>query len=75
MKTLNVREAREAIGRLDDLLSQEGEITITRHGRAIARVVPVGRKRTVPSNRDLRASLPRMRVGSEILIRKDRDGR
>ena len=75
MKQLTIREAREALSHLDRLLAVEGELTITRRGEPIARVLPVGKRRTIPSHRDLRESMPRMRKGSEKLIREDRDGR
>ena len=53
----------------------EGEVTITRRGEAIARMVQVGRKRPIPSHRDLREKMARMRIGSEKLVRQDRDAR
>jgi antitoxin (DNA-binding transcriptional repressor) of toxin-antitoxin stability system len=75
MKQLTIREAREALSHLDRILAVEGELTITRRGEPIARVWPVGHTRAVPSHRDLRKSMPKMRKGSEKLIREDRDGR
>jgi antitoxin (DNA-binding transcriptional repressor) of toxin-antitoxin stability system len=38
MRTLSVREARQAISRLDRLLMQEDELIITRHGKPVARL-------------------------------------
>ena len=75
MKKLNIREARLSLGNLDVLLAQEGELTITRRGEDIARVMSIGRKRPMPSHAGLRRSMPRMRKGSEQLIREDRDRR
>ncbi len=75
MKKLTIRETRQALSHLDRLLAAEGEVTITRRGEAIARVVALGKKRTIPSHRDLREKMPRMRRGSEKLIREDRDAR
>ena len=76
MKKLTIREARQALSHLDRLLAVEGELTITRRGEPIARVVPVKeRKRAIPSHRDLRSSMARMRKGSEKLVREDRDAR
>lgn len=75
MKQLTIREAREALSHLDRLLAVEGELTITRRGEPIARVLPVRKRRAIPSHRDLRESMPRMRKASEKLIREDRDGR
>jgi antitoxin (DNA-binding transcriptional repressor) of toxin-antitoxin stability system len=75
MKKLNIREARLSLGNLDVLLAQEGELTITRRGEDIARVMPIGRRRPMPSHAGLRRNMPRMRKGSEQLVREDRDGR
>jgi antitoxin (DNA-binding transcriptional repressor) of toxin-antitoxin stability system len=75
MKKLNIRQARQVLSHLDQLLAAEGEVTITRRGQAIARVLQIGRKRPIPSHRDLREKMPLMRKGSEKLIRADRDAR
>jgi hypothetical protein len=42
---------------------------------AIARIVGLEKKRAIPSHRDLREKMPRMRRGSEKLIREDRNAR
>ena len=75
MKELNIRQARQALSQLDRLLTAEGEITITRRGKAVARVISVRKKRPMPSHKDLRMEMPRLRKGSERLIREDRDSR
>ncbi len=75
MKTLSIREARQALSDLERLLAAEGELTITRRGKPVARVIPVSGPRPMPSHRALRASMPRLRTGSEHLVRRDRDGR
>ncbi len=75
MKKLTIREARQALTHLDRLLAAEGEVAITRRGEAIARVMPLGKPRPIPSHAALRAKMPRLRKGSEKLIREDRDGR
>jgi len=75
MKKLTIREARKSLSNLEHLLEVEGEVMITRRGEAIARVVQIGRRRAIPSHRDLREGMPRMRKGSEKLIREDRDRR
>jgi prevent-host-death family protein len=75
MKKLTIREARQSLSHLDRLLETEGELTITRRGKAVARVVSVGRKREIPSHKSLRESMPRMKRGSERLVREDRDAR
>jgi antitoxin (DNA-binding transcriptional repressor) of toxin-antitoxin stability system len=75
MKQLTVREIRSKLPRLDELLSREGEIVITRWGKPIARVLPVRSVRRMPSHADLRARVPRLLRGSEIYVRADRDER
>ena len=72
MKKLSIREARQALSQLDQLLAIEGEVMITRRGEPIAKVVQVGRKRPIPSHRDLREG---MHKGSETVLRKDRNER
>ena len=75
MKKLSIREARQALSHLDRLLAIEEEVTITRRGDPIAKVVQVGRKRPIPSHSDLRDGMSRMHKGSKTLLRKDRDER
>ena len=75
MRKLSIREARQALSHLDQLLETEGEVTITRRGDPIAKVVQVGRKRPIPSHRDLREGMRRMQKGSETFLREDRDER
>jgi antitoxin (DNA-binding transcriptional repressor) of toxin-antitoxin stability system len=75
MKKLSIREARQSLSHLDRLLAVEEEVMITRRGDPIARVVQVGRKRPIPSHRDLREGMQRMHKGSETILRKDRDER
>jgi antitoxin (DNA-binding transcriptional repressor) of toxin-antitoxin stability system len=75
MKKLTIREARQALSQLDKMLAVEGEVTITRRGEAIARIIQTGKQRPIPSHKGLRERMPRMRKGSEKLIREDRNGR
>ena len=75
MRMLTVREMRAALPKLERLLRQEGECVITRRGRPIARLLPAEAQRPVPSHADLRSQMPRLEVGSEVLIREDRDAR
>lgn len=74
MKTLSIREMRASLGRLDELVDREGELIITRHGQAVARVVPVETRRKISSRDELRRSMPKL-SSSVDLIREDRDGR
>lgn len=75
MKSLGIRELRKELGTLDELMAREGEVVVTRHGRAIARVVPVRDREPMPSHAELRASMPRLLRGSETLVRAERDER
>jgi hypothetical protein len=73
MKTLSIREMRGALGRLDQLVDQEGEL-ITRRGQAIARVSPFKPQRVMPSHAEHRSRLPQLSPSAE-LVREDRDAR
>ena len=75
MKTLSIREARQALSHLDQILATEGEVTIMKRGKAVARVVQLGKKMPVPSHRDLREKMSLIKKGSEKLVREDRDAR
>ena len=75
MKKLNIREARQSLTRLEQILLAEGEIAITRRGTEIARVVSLARHAPIPSHRNLREKTSRMRKGSEKLVREDRDAK
>ena len=75
VRALSIREVRGALARLEEIVEAEGEILITRHGKAVARIVPVERPRRLPSHKDLRASMPLQKTPSEVLIREDRDAR
>jgi prevent-host-death family protein len=74
-EALSIRELRGALTTLEERLAREGEVVITRRGEPIARVLPVGRRRELPSHRELRASMQLLAVGSEHLVREDRDAR
>jgi len=75
MRELSIRDMRSNLGRLGKLLETEKELVITRHGRPIARVLPLGPHRRRPSHADLRAAMPRLAKGSEVEVRADRDER
>lgn len=78
MKNINIREIRQELGRLDDLLAREGEIILTRHGKPIARMLPIaheGASLHLPSLKWLRDKMVKQEIGTEVLIREDRDAR
>ncbi|MDO8813751.1 MAG: type II toxin-antitoxin system prevent-host-death family antitoxin [Gallionella sp.] len=75
MKNLNIREVRQELAHLDDLLNREGELVVTRHGKPIARVLPYAPVSRMPSLKEFRAKQPYQAIPSEVLIREDRDSR
>lgn len=75
MKKLTIRDARKSLSHLEQLLADEEEMMITRRGKTIARVVQVSQARPIPSQRDLREGMPRIKRGSEKIVRQDRDAR
>ena len=75
MKKLSIREVRKELTQLDELVSREGEVVVTRRGQPIARLLPLRSKRRMPSHADLRASMPRLKKGSEKYVRGERDER
>lgn len=75
MKEINVREMRASIGRLDELVAEAGQLVISRHGKPIARVLPMPGRRARPDHADLRDRMPRLADPSEALIRAERNER
>jgi prevent-host-death family protein len=62
MREIGAFEAKNKFGQLLDLVEQGEEITITRHGKEVARLVPA---RTMRSRDQARAALQRMRARAE----------
>ncbi len=75
MMKLSIREARQSLSSIEQILSLEGTVTITKRGKEIARVIPVNRVVSIPSHCILREKTRRQKTGSEQLIRDDRDER
>lgn len=75
MKQVSIRAVRSVLSQLDEILAAEGELVITRHGKPIARLLPMGEGAGMPSHADFRKTMPRLRTGSEAAVRADRDGR
>ncbi len=74
MKILNVRELRSAIPHLRETLAQEQELLLVSNGEAVARILPMARKRDVPSLAAHRALMAPLAAGTlENLIRQERD--
>ncbi len=64
MKTVGAFEAKNKLGQLLDLAEQGQEVTITRHGKAVARLVPA--KATV-GRAEAHAAIRRIRERAEAL--------
>jgi len=75
MKAISIREMRSELGHLDQLVDEEGEVIVTKHGKPIARLLPLKGARTMPNHAPLRARMPILKTLSSGLIRKDRDER
>ncbi len=73
MRRISIREIRSALSQVEELLENEGEVIITRHGKPVARMLPVDRARPVPTRRDLRESMQPLPLQSEDLVRRERD--
>ncbi len=80
MKTLGMRQIRASSDVLAEALMQEGEVILTNHGKPFARVVPYeapveSPKRQPVSMKWLHDQMTPLTVGSEVLVREDRDAR
>jgi prevent-host-death family protein len=74
MRTMSIRELRDSLSSISEIVERDGEILLTRHGRGVLKLVPLETRRSAPSHADLRASMPLQSVPSEELVRQDRDG-
>lgn len=72
---MSIREIRQQLPQLQIVLEKAQEIVITRHGKPLARIVPIFPIRKKNDHAKLRALQPRCQVPSEVLIRADRDER
>lgn len=78
MKNISIREIRQGLAHLNELLAREGEVILTRHGKPIARVLPIAQESGalhLPSLKWLRDKMTRQAVDGEAMIREDRDAR
>jgi antitoxin (DNA-binding transcriptional repressor) of toxin-antitoxin stability system len=72
MTKMTVRQLRSALPRIEEVVAREGEIVITRRGRAVARMFPMQAVRRFTAHAALRARMPLLSP-SAALIREDRD--
>ena len=56
VRRISIREIRSALSHVEELLEREGVLILTRHGKPVARVLPVDSPRSLPSRRRLRQS-------------------
>ena len=76
MRTLNVRELRNEMPRLREMLEAEHELLLVSNGEPIARIVPVDSPPPrLESLAWLREKAPRQKIDSARLIREERDRR
>ena len=73
MRTMSIRELRDSLSSIGEIVDRDGEVVLTRHGRPLAKVVSLRPSRSAPSHADLRAGMPYLPVPSEQLVRADRD--
>ena len=74
MKSISVRELRSAIPHLRETLAQEHELLLVSNGEPLARILPIARKRDVPSLAGHRASMRPLAPGVLAgLVRDERD--
>jgi prevent-host-death family protein len=62
MREIGAFEAKNRLGQLLDLVEHGEEVTITRHGKPVARLVP---PRAVPSRDEAHAAVRRIRERAE----------
>jgi prevent-host-death family protein len=62
LREVDAFEAKNKFGQLLDLVEQGEEVTITRHGKQVARLVPVG---AIISREQARAAIRRIRERAE----------
>jgi antitoxin (DNA-binding transcriptional repressor) of toxin-antitoxin stability system len=74
MLTVTLVEAKTRLSELLDKVAAGEEIVITRHGRPAARMGAISApKQPVPDLSSFRATMPRLRKPSHVLIREMRD--
>jgi prevent-host-death family protein len=76
MVTVNLAQAKAHLSELLDRVEAGEEVTVTRHGRAVAHIHPVSRPKRPLRLDDLaafRATIPPLRGPSTELLREARD--
>ena len=76
MLTVNLAQAKAHLSELLDKVESGEDVVITRHGRAVAHILPAVRRKHPPALEELaafRATMPRLRRPSMELLREARD--
>ena len=75
MQTINVRELRNTIPHLKEVLQREHELLLVSNGEPIARILPVTQPPRLQSLKWLRDQTGGVLTDSTAMIREDRDRR
>ena len=75
MQTINVRELRNTIPHLQEVLQREHELLLVSNGEPIARILPVAQPPKLQSLKWLRDQAGGMLTDSTAVIREERDRR
>ena len=75
MQTINVRELRNTIPHLQEVLQREHELLLVSNGEPIARILPVTQPPRLQSLKWLRDQTGGVLTDSTAMIREDRDRR
>ena len=74
MQTFTVAEAKAQLSRLIAMVEAGEDITITKRGQAVARLVPSKQSiQQIPSMADLRAQLPEQTESAAEFVRRMRE--
>lgn len=75
MQTVSLADAKAHLSQLIELVEAGEEVTITKRGRPVVRIIASAPARQqLPSLAELRAKLPRQKQASGEFIRKLREG-
>ena len=75
MQTINVRELRNTIPHLQEVLQREHELLLVSNGEPIARILPVAQPPKLQSLKWLRDQVGGVLTDSTAVIREERDRR
>ena len=73
LRSMSIRQLRDSLSSLGEIVEKDREILITRHGRVLAKLMAPGPSRSAPSHSGLRAGMPYLSVPSEELVRQERE--